>query len=362
MSYMPPSAAARERTRAIEQADHLLSAILKGLSPQHWAVLMLTPTVRDSDPKEQFAALTPVTLRLPGGMKGLLTSPSTRRRGVVAGTDVAATVLDYFGVDTPPGMVGRPMRIEPADAALSAVRTDYARQTDLEGLRRYVFRWQAVLAIIALWAAAGMLALGDSVPRWLRSLDRGLLLLVLSAPPALLLVALRPLSLLQMAGAAAALAVLIALVGAALTSWRSGHALPAIMLSGLLVYDLLRGERMLHWSPLSYSVASGARFYGIGDEYGGALLGSAIVGIAALLSQRRARHRRRPPAGCGRHGGLHAVRREPGSGVGMRRRLRRLHRLPLAGATAVGTRRPGAGADDRSGRRRHRRRHTAPRR
>ncbi|MGD0110602.1 MAG: hypothetical protein ABSD48_01940 [Armatimonadota bacterium] len=287
MAYMPPSAAKRERTRAIEQADRLLGAILTGLSPKSWGVLVLTPTVRDADPDEQFAALTPVIFRQPGGAKGLLTSPSTRRGGIVASTDVAATVLEYFNVGAPEGMVGRPMRVEPARDALLGVRTDYARQTDVEILRRYVFRWVAVLAIIALWAAAAMFALGDTVPRWLRSLNRGLLLVLLSAPPALLLVALRPLPLLQMAGAAAAMAVLIALVGAALTSWRSGHALPAIALMSLLVYDLLRGEHMLQWSPLSYSAASGARFYGMGDEYGGALLGAAIVAIAALLSQRR---------------------------------------------------------------------------
>jgi hypothetical protein len=104
---------------------------------------------------------------------------------------------------------------------------------------------------------------------------------------ALLLVGSRPLALPQMLGGAVTLAVVIAFLGAALTSWRSGHALPAMALTALLIWDLWRGGAMLAWSPLSYSAASGARFYGIGNEYGGALLGAALVGVAAVLSRRQ---------------------------------------------------------------------------
>jgi len=287
-AYMPPSAAWRARSRAIEQADGLLAAVLRGLSQKTWGVLVVTPIVRDADPEERFANLTPVIFRQLDGARGMLTSPSTRRAGIVTNADVAATVLAYFGIEPPAAMVGRPMRVEATtDDTLARVRADDARQGEAEAARRYAFRWVAVLAIIALWASAAVFALGDAVPPWLRSLARCLLLLLLSAPPALLLVALRPLPMPQMLGAAAVIAMVVALLGSALTGWRSGHALPAVALAGLLVYDLLRGATMLQWSPLSYSAASGARFYGIGNEYGGALMAAAIVGIAALLSGRQ---------------------------------------------------------------------------
>jgi hypothetical protein len=52
------------------------------------------------------------------------------------------------------------------------------------------------------------------------------------------------------------------------------------------VYDLVGGQEMLQWSPLSYSPSSGARFYGIGNEYAGVILGASVIGGAALLSPR----------------------------------------------------------------------------
>jgi hypothetical protein len=56
-----------------------------------------------------------------------------------------------------------------------------------------------------------------------------------------------------------------------------------LLVVGLLAYDLVRGQGMLAWSPLSYSPAAGARFYGLGNELGGVLLGGALLGAASVL-------------------------------------------------------------------------------
>jgi len=284
---MPPAAAQAARRRAVERVDSLLAGVLRELPPTGWGLMLLAPTARAADPEEQFANLTPVIFYLPGAERGLLTSPSTRRPGLVLNTDVAPTILGYFSLQTPPAAVGRPMRVEPTRGDLLArVKSDEARQAGVEVARRYAFRWLAVLAAIALWAAAGMFALGEGAPRWVRVLLRGLLLVLLAAPPALLLVGLRPMSAAQMLAGAVAISLVIAFLGAAATRWRAGHVPPALLLVALLVYDLVKGQTMLQWSPLSYSAAAGARFYGLGNEYGGALLGAALVSAASMLPAR----------------------------------------------------------------------------
>ena len=284
---MLPAAARRARYRAIEQSDNLLAHLLRSLPEGDWAVMVLTPTARPPEPEEQLASLTPVIFRTPGGKPGLLTSPSTRRAGLVVNTDVAATILGYFGLETPTEVVGRPIRIEPSgEDSLARMVSDEARQSELEAARRLAFRWLAVLTAIALWGTAGFFALNARAPAWPRPLLRALLLLVLAAPPALLMVGFGRLSLPQMLGGAAAIAAAIALLGSAVTGWRSGHSLPAVLLAGLLVYDLGRGGTLIAWSPLGYSAAAGARFYGIGNEFGGALLGAALVAAASLLASR----------------------------------------------------------------------------
>jgi hypothetical protein len=284
---MPPLAAQNARYRAIERADTLLGQVLGQLDREQWAVLLLTPTVRPPDSDEQFAYLAPIIFSGPGVQPGLLTSPSTRHPGLVVNTDVAATVLDYFDLDIPADTVGRPIAGElTPDGALASLEADLLRHDLLEVARRHLFRWVGALGTAVLWLAAFLLLLGESAPRWTRTLLRALLLLLLAAPAAMLLVALRPLPLLPMLGTVVGGAIVLAFLSSWITSWRSGHILPAITLVGLIVYDLIKGQAMLQWSPFSYSAASGARFYGIGNEYAGAFLGAALIAASGLLSRR----------------------------------------------------------------------------
>jgi len=300
---MTPTALVNARRRALEKADSLLSRIIAALPRSRWSVLVLTPSLRAPAYSETFASLAPVIWwpaeqlvlrsegasplrRVAGGH--LLTSPSTRRPGIVVNTDVAPSVLAHFGLPVPPQMVGRPFEFEAiAGGSLERLESDLSRHDAVDAARPQLFRGVAILAAIALWLSALLMLIGASVPRSFRTLARALLLILLSAPAAMLLVALRPLAPSAMVVTVIGLSLVIALVSSWLTRWRSGYVIPSLLAVGLLVYDLVHGQRLLYWSPLSYSPASGARFYGIGNEYGGAFLGAAIIGAAALLRGER---------------------------------------------------------------------------
>jgi len=283
---MPPLAAGAARRRALAEADRLLAQALARLG-EGWAVLVLTPSLRPAEPGERRVELAPIIFAAPGSPPGLLTSASTRRPGIVANTDVAATILHHFGVPVPTDTVGRPMSVEPVEAdAVGRLRGDLIRLAEAEAARRYLFRWTPSVGAALLWAAALLLALRERAPRWSATLVRGLLLVLLGTPAAMLLVALGPLPLPWMLAAIVAGGGAIALLGSALTSGRSGHALPAVSVLGLLCYDLLRGQNMLQWSPFSHSPAAGARYYGLGNEFGGVLLGATLIAASALMSRR----------------------------------------------------------------------------
>ncbi len=281
---MTPEATLAARIRALERADRMLAEALSLLRREQWGLLIITPNMRGAEPEEIFTGLAPVIWSPPGASAGLLTSPSTHRRGLIANTDLAPTVLSYFGLPLPPDVVGRPIIAESSkNLALAQLKSDLLRHDATEQARRPIFRTLPMLGAFALWLSAFLLLIGERAPRVLRTIIRGLLLIALSAPAAMLLVSLRPLSAEQMLTAGAALSVLIALLSSWFLGWRSGHVIPALLTVALLAFDLLRGQQMLYWSPLSYSPASGARFYGIGNEYAGALLGASLLGGSALL-------------------------------------------------------------------------------
>jgi len=88
------------------------------------------------------------------GFDGNLTSDSTRMDGYVLSTDVAPTILDYFGVEVPSEMSGQPIRAEGAvDAA--AIESLGARMAVISSRRGTVIglnvlTWLAVLLLVVL--------------------------------------------------------------------------------------------------------------------------------------------------------------------------------------------------------------------
>ncbi|EGD49864.1 hypothetical protein TheetDRAFT_3325 [Thermoanaerobacter ethanolicus JW 200] len=52
-----------------------------------------------------------------------------------------------------------------------------------------------------------------------------------------------------------------------------------------IIIDLLLNSPLMKNSILGYDVISGARFYGIGNEYMGVLIGSSIMGTMALTEK-----------------------------------------------------------------------------
>ena len=53
--------------------------------------------------------------------------------------------------------------------------------------------------------------------------------------------------------------------------------------AGALALDLAFGAPLARWSFLGYDLVVGGRFYGVGNEYEGVLIGASIVGAACLV-------------------------------------------------------------------------------
>jgi hypothetical protein len=66
------------------------------------------------------ARLTPLIMYGGGFTRGLLTSGTTRREGIVASMDIAPTVLKFFGIE-PEGLTGRSLRLVPEEDNLNMI-------------------------------------------------------------------------------------------------------------------------------------------------------------------------------------------------------------------------------------------------
>jgi hypothetical protein len=222
--------------------------------------------------------LLPTGMLGPGFRARVLYSPTTRRTGLVAVTDMAPTVLDYLGVKIPKQMEGRVIEARP-DGNAEDVRARMARLDVVLGRRGPALRTfglALVLMALGLWSARRR----DG----LRAAARIAFLAVLWVPGvALVCGALAPTRLAEI------LALSLGSIGlGALTDrfvpWPLAPALPAAVVFGAHAVDLARGSPWIGASLAGPNPKGGARFFGIGNELEAILSLEVLLGLGAALT------------------------------------------------------------------------------
>src|SRR5690606_37604569 len=134
------------------------------------------------DPKGK-EVLAPLIWYHPEGDRGLLYSPTTRRKGIVSSVDLAPTVLDALEVPPTDRMLGRPMQVAPGSIddffqMMERVHTVYGMRSSV--ISAFIVFQIAVLlsGLVILWR------------RWYRfwGVIQGLLIAMLVLPFFLLII------------------------------------------------------------------------------------------------------------------------------------------------------------------------------
>ncbi len=198
-------------------------------------------------------------------------SPTTQTYGLVASRDFAPTVLNVLAIPMPSQMTGA--AIEPsggtAEEALPRLqRLDRMVQLNQEA-QLPVF-WTVGLGASAIVFSTLALLLVGRMAGWVGWLSRYGMCVIASWPLALLLAPLwNPLTLHAYLAVILGTTALLAL----LPSPSVIFSLTALVLVG----DGLTGTTLVSNSALSEYALSGIRFYGIGNEYMGVLIGGALL-------------------------------------------------------------------------------------
>jgi hypothetical protein len=271
-------------TRGVfEIAEGNLAALRTALSNRHKGLVVAIARPRPgSDEQAAIGIAGP-------GFDGDLTSDSTRTNGYVLSTDVAPTILGFFGVDVPSQMSGQPIRSE-GSVDVGSIDTRVARMAVISSRRGPVIG----LAIV-VWLAAALLVAALSRGRLARPTVRVLGLSVVYMPVVLLLAA----ALEPSRGAEQALVFVLspplaALTAATLRGYRSLAVAAAIAVLAYAV-DMIAGSPLTSLSLLGPNPGLGVRFYGIGNELEAMLgvlvvagTGAGLAGFAPALPRRSA--------------------------------------------------------------------------
>lgn len=278
-----------------ERRDELLRAslqeldqFLQGIRPYLTGgtkLLLLAPSL-PNPPFSGGQRLAPVLYHDPASAgPGLLVSATTRRPGVVTNIDIAPTVLNSLGLARPVFLFGAPVRVSPAADHLEKLAALSERIVRIYNQRPAVIRGYLVAQMVLLLGALGGLFFRVKQVKFLQP---GLYTL-LYFPPAALLAAAFPQypasSLYANAFLLVALTILLTLF--AVYFFRNilvFFSFTGLLNFGLLTVDLFRGAPWISQSFMGYDPVGGARFYGMGNEYMGIMVGSFILGFGSLIT------------------------------------------------------------------------------
>lgn len=285
--YLEDSVLQAKRRETLARMVSLISQLLGKLDQERDLLLLVSPTPRGNYlPGTNF--VTPVLAAGCSIKPGLLTSPTTKRPGIIRNSDLAPTILAYYHLDSPPPMYGRPLQAISTDQNLTRLSSLYGQleqtyQSRSPALHNYVL---VLLILVLLSLAAIFLPRTSTLMHFLKPL----LLAMMAVPVAMLLVTLLPHNTLLVL-----VLELIALtlgITAAINLWLVNHAndldpfiIVSLLTSLCILIDLFWGAPLQKNSLLGYDPIAGARFYGIGNEYMGVLLGSTIIGTTALITR-----------------------------------------------------------------------------
>ncbi|HEY2480430.1 MAG TPA: hypothetical protein VGI17_17075 [Solirubrobacterales bacterium] len=255
------------------------TTMTRHLGPRSLVIAIATPTGKTN---------APLPIGIAGrGFDGDLTSDTTRTNGYVASTDVAPTILEFFGVSVPSQMTGQAIHgdgsVDPA-----GIETRGARMAVVSPRRGPVIGW----SLLAWVLAAGLVVLLSraAAPVAVRMLGLSVIYL-----PLLLLVgsALEPAQYPEMLVVMIGSPLLAAITLAALRDYRA-LAVGAGVTVGAYALDAILGSPLSALSLLGPNPALGVRFYGIGNELEALLsvlivggIGAGLAGFAPRLSPGR---------------------------------------------------------------------------
>ena len=246
-----------------------------------------SPSTLDYNNKRRLAPV----IKFSDNKKGLLESATTRRDGIIANLDLGVDILSEFDLKNE-AMIGRTLNNIEKDDNINYLTSQYEKIVSINNIRATVVN-TFVGIVSASWVIA-MLALlcKDKLPHKEKIfvILKELIKLGLIMPLTLLL---SPIfnfkSQLGLVSGVVTMTILLYLSGRLLFKDNDIKQMGyyAFLTIALIVLDSIIGTPLMKNCIMSYDAIVGARYYGVGNEYEGVTIASAVFALSVLLNYKK---------------------------------------------------------------------------
>lgn len=292
--------------QVLREMDQWIGQVVAGMTGEE-SLWIFSPEVNGEAARAK-AYLSPILHYTTDSRGEILVSESTRRQGVVTMQDFTSTLLNEFNIPVPSGLIGIPLTsLGQKDVLASLVQKQSSMQVVYRSrpLLLYPFVTYEMFVLLVslmygLWikrraADPRYQELGSKgEASWIKTV-RTLLFSLLAAPAVMLLMGWLVVPLTTKMSIDTAMLVLIAvfivctlLIAVVMEKCRLSTAMIWLGCgnAGLITLDGCTGANAMKYSILGYDPMIGARYYGIGNEYMGVMIGALVLGVTAALQRR----------------------------------------------------------------------------
>lgn len=234
--------------------------------------------------------LVPIILHSKVIEPGLVYSNTTRREGCITNTDLTATILNFLEIDISnkiKQLTGQP---------ILGIQNTYQPKLNflIEFNQKLIFIYQTrpliikpyvVLQIITILLAVPLFfTLKKLIPYYIYWLS-----FLVAYPLALLVIEIFQIKNFILF---TVLTVILGMFFVAVSYFFTGGSFAKLfVILGIfttlaIVYDIITGSNLMKQSVLGYDTIAGARYYGIGNEYIGVLIGSSFLGVGSSIRKK----------------------------------------------------------------------------
>ena len=228
---------------------------------------------------------------------GLLESSTTRESGIVSNIDIGVDILNQFGLKNEL-MIGKAFKNVQDENNIEKLLNEYQRIVSVNSIRATVVN-TFVGIVSASWVIA-MVALlfKEKIPKKEKGFGREQIFKVLKEFIKLGLI--MPLAFLTapVLNFKTQTGLVIGVLIVTIIYYLIGHKLfkhddlkqmgfYAMLTIGLIIVDCILGTPLMKGCIMSYDAINGARYYGVGNEYEGVTIASAIFALAVLLNYKK---------------------------------------------------------------------------
>lgn len=283
-NYLSEDEYIRLRKEILLNIDNFIGKLIERIDFSNSLLIITSPN--SGDPNIDDSKLTPIILWGKDVKKGVLTSATTNRHLLVTNIDIGPTIMDFF--QGPKGnMSGNSIEFIEEDIDISKVKAINDQINTTSKVRYNSLYYYGFFSIIILAIFIIQIITRIRFPEKIQGLFNVLLTEMLIMPSIFIIISLfRPSSILE---------YLIFLFTSTIISfiilWIIRKKKSKILFIGfistfLIVLDLLLKGQISRFSVLSHDPIIGARYYGIGNEMVGLLLGSLTIFAMEILKKR----------------------------------------------------------------------------